>query len=265
MSLKSLRNLGFFDQFTVWVMRQFVVENKLNTVMRCPVCNQLTEIADVHCIQCRSLLKPHLVKTVYEEKKMGWRDKLREISIYILISIACLALLMFALRLSLAIVTPQSYLMDFFIKYLAVPLGIVLGIALRNNQQQKDSWRKSTWLSLITNFIAGYLLLAMVLSVFILWINAAFVRDETLVISGKVLYKEIIDKRKAPDENLIYLQTLEDEQNISLDIPHDFYVQVPLGAEFSACYKIGLLGIPFQWRKNYQGSCSYSYESISRR
>jgi hypothetical protein len=196
---------------------------------------------------------------------MGWRDKLQEVLIFILVSIVFLALFMFVLRLSLAIVTPQSYLMDFFITYLAVPLGIVLGIAMRNNQQKKDSWRKSTWPSLITNFIAGYLFLAVVLSVFTLWINAALVRDETLVISGQVFHKEIIDRRKAPDENLIYLLTLEDEQSISLDIPHDVYIQIPLGVAFSACYKIGWLGIPFQWRENYQGSCSYSYESISRR
>jgi len=233
--------------------------------MRCPVCNQLTEIADVHCIQCRTVLKPDSVKIVYDEKEMGWRDKLQEISIFILICIVCSAIFIFVLRLSLAIVTPQSYLMDFFVTYLAAPLSIIWGIVLRNNQREKECWRKSTWLSLLTNYIVGYLFFSIVLLVIVLWINTAFVRGETLVISGKVLYKETIDKRKAPDENLIYLQTSGNEQSISLDIPHDIYTQVSVGATFSACYKIGWLGIPFQWRGNYQGSCSYSYEPIGRR
>lgn len=231
--------------------------------MRCPTCNQLTEISDVYCIQCRTLLRPQQVKIKYEQKEPEQHDKLQDISIHILVALTFFALLTLALHLSFAIVTPQTYLMDFLIKYVAVPIGIVLGIVLRNSQNKRDRWRKLSWISLLTHYIIGYILLSMAVPVLILWVNAAFVRDENLVISGKVLYKEIIDKRKAPNQNLIHLMQLEDKNNISLDIPLDLYNQVPLGATFIACYKIGLFKIPFQWRKNYQGGCSYSFESVS--
>lgn len=196
-------------------------------------------------------------------KKLGWRDRLQEISINILVAFTFFGLLMLALDLSFAIVTPQTYLIDFLIKYVAVPIGIVLGVVLRNSQNKRDRWRKLSWLSLLTHYIFGYILLSIAVPVLVLWMNAAIIRDENLVISGKVVYKEIINKRKAPNENLIHLIQFEDQKNISLDIPLDLYNQVPMGATFNACYRVGLFKIPFQWRKNYQGSCSYSFESVS--
>lgn len=227
--------------------------------MHCPVCNQQSETTDIHCIQCRTLLKPWLEKKVQEEVKITWRDRIQETSIHVLVLIVFFVLFMFALELSFAIVTPQSYLMDFFLTYLAAPIAIGLGLILRNSQQKKDRLRRSTWPTLITNYILGYFFLSLVVPIIFLWMNTAFVRHETLIFRGKVIHKEILEKRKAPNAHLIYLWVSEAEENVSLDVPHDLYVQVPIGATLSACYKIGLFGIPFQWRKNYQGSCSYTY------